>query len=146
MSAISVTHCKEVAAIALAPEGTCLGIDAESANRSNQLHRVANKFLSPHQQQQLQMLAENSQAKHSMLLTEAWTIKEAMYKALQISGLSLASIPLPEQLDSTLPFFGTIHFMDNIFDVCVSWIDTRLPERHSSCLAIVSSHICRLPF
>lgn len=83
--AITITHCRELVAIAFAPHGTPIGIDAESASRQTQLERIAPRFLSP-----IQFPHWKSN------LLQAWTLKEAIYKASSTPGWPLESIPLPQ--------------------------------------------------
>lgn len=84
---ISITHCREMAAIALAPKGMRIGIDCESRHRQGQLERVKSRFLSPQQSEKW------SRYPASLL---AWSAKEALYKAALTPGLPLEEIPLPE--------------------------------------------------
>lgn len=86
-TAISITHCHGLAAMALNQAGHNVGIDAESASRNAQLQRVAGKFLS---HAQAAIWGNDCNA-----LLRAWTIKEALYKASGIEGLPLHEIPLP---------------------------------------------------
>lgn len=86
LPAISVSHCRSMAAIALAPHGTKVGIDCESGDRLSQLDRIAPRFLSD---EQLPYWGERPAT------LWAWSLKEALYKAVGRPGLSLAWIPLP---------------------------------------------------
>lgn len=87
---ISVSHSRGMAAIALGEKGMRLGIDTETPDRSSQLARVADRFLS----------AEQTEAwgAHPATLSWAWCIKEAAYKAAGQPGLALAWIPLPLEI------------------------------------------------
>jgi phosphopantetheinyl transferase (holo-ACP synthase) len=88
ISAISITHCNDTAMLAVAPEGTALGIDCEQPRRA--LRNVAPRILSEKE------LAAWSAS--DALLLQAWTIKEAVYKAAEIQGLDFAkgiNLPAP---------------------------------------------------
>lgn len=87
MPAISITHSRDIVAIAVAPAGCHVGIDAENTGRDRQLRRVAPRFLSP---SQLHLWGGTPQT-----LLRAWTLKEALYKAALLPGLPLIEIPLP---------------------------------------------------
>lgn len=84
---VSVSHCRELAVVALDGRGRAIGVDAESAGRGAQLRRVAAKFL-PEEQMAAWCASDAA-------LLRAWTLKEAMYKAMLTPGLPLAEIPLP---------------------------------------------------
>ena len=86
LPAISVSHCRPMAAIALAPHGVKVGIDCESGDRLAQLDRVAPRFLSARQMPYW--------GRRPATLW-AWSLKEALYKAAQRPGLPLECIPLP---------------------------------------------------
>lgn len=88
--AVSISHCRRMAVMAVAPEGTRIGVDCESGNRAGQLRRVAPRFLSKEQQGEWS-------ASEAMLFW-AWTIKEAAYKAALDPSLRLAEIPLPAEI------------------------------------------------
>lgn len=85
--AISISHSRDLAVLAVAPEGTRIGVDAETGDRANQLLRVAPRFLS---QQQMPFWGSSPST-----LLRAWTIKEALYKAAGHVGMGLLEIPLP---------------------------------------------------
>ncbi len=89
LPAISVTHCRKMVAIAIAPAGTRLGIDCENGGRMHTLQKVADKFLSHSQ------LEEWGEYPSSLW---AWCIKEAAYKAALRPGLALTWIPLPMEI------------------------------------------------
>ncbi|MDE6283914.1 MAG: 4'-phosphopantetheinyl transferase superfamily protein [Muribaculaceae bacterium] len=93
--AISVSHCRTMAAIILTPPSLSPGIDCETRDRSHTLLKVAARYLSP---SQLKDWASSPER-----LLRAWCIKEAIYKALRIEGLPLADIPLPpaDKADAT---------------------------------------------
>lgn len=74
---ISLSHCRSGACIALGSQSLSFGIDIEDI--SDKLARVAPKFINGH---------EATFIGHDMLLC-AWTVKEAVYKAAGIPGLSL---------------------------------------------------------
>ncbi len=78
---ISVSHSRHMAALALASED--VGIDIEEPRP--QLLRVAARFLSPH---------ERDHYSTPERILEAWTIKEAAYKAMR-PGIPATRIPLP---------------------------------------------------
>lgn len=78
---ISISHCRTTAAIAVSRSGTPIGIDIESADRSGQLARVSARFLAP---DELPHWSANPD-----LLLQAWTAKEAAFKA---AGVQLADL------------------------------------------------------
>lgn len=82
---LSISHCSSLVVIAIDKKGRAIGIDAETSNRLHQLHKIATRILSP---KQLERWGDN--------LLRAWTIKEALYKAIGIPGIALKDIPLPE--------------------------------------------------
>lgn len=79
---ISVSHSRHWAAIALHPHRR-IGVDIEE-HRIDQLTRVSGKFLN----------ASELAAGWDKRLVEAWTGKEATYKAAGVPGLALADIDL----------------------------------------------------
>ena len=67
---ISVSHSGGILAMAIAPRGTGIGIDIERTDRTKQLRRIITRFLTP------------AEAKaYTDNLTEAWTLKAALYKS-----------------------------------------------------------------
>lgn len=82
---VSISHSRHHVAVAIGCPRTAVGIDIEETDRYGQLHRVRSRFLSA---------SELSRAGIDLL--EAWTIKEAVYKAALTPGLALADIVLPE--------------------------------------------------
>jgi len=78
---ISVSHSANFAAIALHPDRR-IGVDVEE-DRPEQLRRVKHKFLS-----------DRDAAMWDSRLLEAWTCKEAVYKAAGQPGLPLREIAL----------------------------------------------------
>lgn len=75
---ISISHSRQHAVVAFNP--SCrIGVDTETWR--DQLTRVTDKFLSAAERE---VYADND------LLLRAWTIKEAVYKAAGIAGLSLS--------------------------------------------------------
>lgn len=80
---ISISHCATHIAIATHPTQR-IGIDIETWRPT--LERVKEKFLTPD---------EIATYNTPELLLQAWTAKEAIYKAAGISGLSLLDIKLP---------------------------------------------------
>jgi hypothetical protein len=91
---VSVSHCRGLALLAVDCNGRAVGVDAERVNRGHQLQRVAAKFLSP---EQLGYWSADSKR-----LLRAWTIKEALYKAVSIDGWPLHDIPLPADVDNVV--------------------------------------------
>lgn len=89
LPSISVSHCSRLAAIAIAPAGTRIGIDCESGDRMDTLQRTAHRFLSPEQAE--------AWGEYPATLW-AWCVKEAAYKAAGQPGLALAWIPLPLEI------------------------------------------------
>lgn len=85
---VSVSHCGGMVCIALACGRRRIGVDAETMSRGVQLRRVAGRFLAPSQ-----IAAWGCDGQR---LLKAWTIKEALYKAVSESGLALCEIPLPQ--------------------------------------------------
>lgn len=98
MRAISITHSRDLVAVAVAPAGCHVGVDAENTGRDRQLRRVASRFLSPDQLPHWGATPES--------LLRAWTIKEALYKAALIPGLPLEEIPLPGPSEDTVVLRG----------------------------------------
>lgn len=86
---ISISHCKEMAVLAVAPYGCRIGIDCETPDRPAILERVAPRFLSSGQMDVWGVFPA---------ALWAWTIKEALYKAALRPGLPLDSIPLPLEI------------------------------------------------
>lgn len=80
---VSISHSHRYAAVAIGRQVT-VGIDIEETCRYRQLERVRSKFLSA---------CEQNFADVDLL--EAWTIKEAVYKAALTPGLALSEIILP---------------------------------------------------
>lgn len=78
---ISISHSRHYVALALHPTKR-IGVDIEEP-RMEQLRRVISKFLSP---DELPMWSDR--------LLEAWTAKEAAFKAAGIQGIGLGSIDL----------------------------------------------------
>lgn len=78
---LSVSHCRRMAVIALAPFP--IGIDVEEARPS--LLRIAPRFLTSQEQENYATLPQ---------LLEAWTLKEAAFKALR-PGTPATRMPLP---------------------------------------------------
>ncbi len=87
---LSVSHSRDVAAVVYDPD-MATGVDVEFPSPA--LQRVATKFLSRNELQIYTGMA---------LLLKAWTIKEAVYKAAQIDGLSLFDIHLPDDVDEAV--------------------------------------------
>lgn len=116
---ISISHSKAFAAIGVAEPGMVFGIDVE-AERA-QLKRVAPRVLSKKEQ------AYYCASLRRML--EAWTMKEAVYKAAGIPGLEFASeIQLPvEDSESSVVYVRGRGF------VCRHFV---LPENNLLCVAV----------
>ena len=70
-----------MAAIAIAPAHTRIGIDCESGDRMDTLQRTAHKFLSPEQTE--------AWGEYPATLW-AWCVKEAAYKAAGQPGLAIS--------------------------------------------------------
>ncbi len=85
---ISISHCRRMAIVALAPRGSRIGVDCESADRAGQLRRVAGRFLSTGEY--------GRWSRSEALLSLAWTIKEAAFKAAGDPTLTMRAIPLPD--------------------------------------------------
>lgn len=82
---ISISHGAGWAIVALGPAGMQIGVDIERWRP--QLRRVSSKFLSPEE------AAVYGQS--DRLLLEAWTQKEAIFKAAGDPELTISRIPLP---------------------------------------------------
>ena len=92
---ISISHSRDYVAIALNAR-QCIGIDIESWR--NSLNTVREKFLTP---------TEIAIYNTPELLLQAWTAKEAIYKAAGITGLPFHDINLPS--DPTSPTAKVLH-------------------------------------
>lgn len=92
---ISISHCRQLAVLAIGLPGMKIGIDCESRDRSAKLRRVASRYLSP-----VQMTQWGDD--DDRLLT-AWCIKEALYKAASLAATPLEDIPLPDLTYTTHP-------------------------------------------
>lgn len=99
---VSISHSHAYAALAVDPQGRHIGIDVEEASRLGQLQRVAPRFLSD---RQLEICLS---ATPSPLLLTAWTQKEALYKALGLSGVDFRSLPIA-------PDWGEVDFAGRRF-------------------------------
>ncbi|MCX4369513.1 4'-phosphopantetheinyl transferase superfamily protein [Muribaculaceae bacterium Isolate-042 (Harlan)] len=87
LHSVSISHCSDTAMLAVAPEGTAIGIDCEHFRKA--LRNVAPRVLSADEMP--------GWTASDTLLLRAWTIKEAVYKAAGIPGLPLAEgIRLPQ--------------------------------------------------
>lgn len=76
---ISVSHSQAFAAVAIAPKSrTPLGIDIENRNRG-QLRKVCPRILNDKELEAAQTMSEG--------YAKAWTAKEAVYKALGLTGV-----------------------------------------------------------
>lgn len=89
---ISLSHCRDFAAAAIDPV-CCVGVDIENA-RYGQLARVAPRFLTP---------AECEIYDTPERLLEAWTLKEAMFKAMSAARDSALGIDLRRDIDLVAP-------------------------------------------
>ena len=98
LPSISVSHSRSLVAVAVAPAGCRVGVDAETTGRDRQLRHVASRFLSGEQ-------LPRWGAGPAMLL-RAWTLKEALYKAALTPGLPMNEIPLPEALGEAVELRG----------------------------------------
>lgn len=87
---ISISHSRHFAAIALHPSAR-IGIDIEEP-RLGQLRRVITKFLAPHERELW-----------SDRLLEAWTCKEAVFKAAGLRNLPLGAIDLSRPGIAAIP-------------------------------------------
>lgn len=79
---LSITHSKRLAAVAIHPSAP-IGIDAEE-DRRDTLRRVKERFLTA---SEMQWIDDDH-------LLDAWTIKEAVYKAAAAPGLAGTDIAL----------------------------------------------------
>lgn len=98
LPSISVSHSRSLVAVAVAPSGCPVGVDAETTGRDRQLRRVAPRFLSGAQ-------LPRWSADPAMLL-RAWTLKEALYKAALTPGMPMDEIPLPEEGEGSVELRG----------------------------------------
>lgn len=90
---ISVSHSRRRAAVAFGTyDEPAFGIDVEETDRNRQLLRVVTRFLT---EKEFTLWANR--------LTEAWTCKEAVYKAARTPGLPLKDIDLTEAGIAALP-------------------------------------------
>lgn len=105
---ISISHCADCVVIAV-DDCRVVGIDAEVWRP--QLLRVACKFLTP---------AEAARTTSHLDLLCAWTIKEAVYKAAMIPGLSLCDILLPERGSNVAKVVGAAGRSFNVVTVELS--------------------------
>lgn len=94
LPSISISHCKQMATIAIAPSSMRIGIDCENGKRAQTLRKVADRFLSPEQHKQWLDFPQS---------LWAWCIKEAAYKAALQPGLTLTDIPLPNKFPTDAP-------------------------------------------
>lgn len=81
---VSISHCIDCVVIAV-NENSVIGVDAEVWRP--QLLRVRERFLTP---------AEAALPVSREALLQAWTVKEAVYKAAMMPGLSFQDIHLPQ--------------------------------------------------
>lgn len=110
---ISISHSRLYAALAVNPIDA-IGIDLEQPRQ--QLQRVKGRFLHP----------QDHPAWTDRLL-EAWTAKEAVFKAAHIHGLTSDGISLCRP-DDALARVGTQTF-------ALTWLTPPLPEPHCLCIA-----------
>lgn len=113
---VSVTHGAMMALMAVSRHHRT-GIDAECWRE--QLLRVAPRFLRPEE------MPVHAASPHSLL--RAWTAKEAIFKALGISGITLIDIALPHNIEGPVEVrvdgHGTMHMTLTFFDhmpLCVA--------------------------
>ncbi len=116
---ISISHSKAFAAVGVAEPGIVFGIDVEAERV--QLGRVSPRILSEREQ------AYYCASTRRML--EAWTMKEAVYKAAGIPGLEFASeIKLPAEVSESPVVYVRGHEF-----VCRHFV---LPEDNLLCVAV----------
>lgn len=89
--AYSISHCADVAVLAVNDGSAPLGVDVEQYR--DQLRRVVHKFLIPE---------ESAFYSSDEALLTAWTLKEATYKAAHTPGLGLVDIHLPLNNESLI--------------------------------------------
>jgi hypothetical protein len=119
-ASVSISHCRNLAALAVSPAGNPLGIDIERPRR--QLATVAPRVLSPSELDYYSSFPSG--------LLQAWTLKEALYKAAGITGADFARqlrIPLPghdfatavkpsgEEIRFSVLFSAPIGFMPDVW-------------------------------
>lgn len=80
----SISHCRTHAALAVGNGCNAIGVDIETYR--NTLRRVVHKYLTD---------AEQQIYTTDIQLLQAWTLKEAAYKAAHTPGLALDEIHLP---------------------------------------------------
>lgn len=85
---ISISHCRTTAGIVICTDGRTPGLDLETADRAGQLNRVAARFLSPEEME--------SWVASPLRLLQAWTLKEAAFKAAERQSADLRNIHLPQ--------------------------------------------------
>lgn len=88
---ISISHSRNFAAVAVDPDRR-IGVDIEEP-RLEQLRRVISKFLNP----------DELSAGWGDRLLQAWTCKEAVFKAAGIPNIGLASIHLAGPSEAITP-------------------------------------------
>lgn len=86
---ISISHCRTMAALAVAPRGYRIGIDCETDDRFATLEKVARRFLTDEQMEHWN---------YPPASLWAWTTKEAAYKAISSPQTEFCSIPLPMEI------------------------------------------------
>lgn len=140
---VSLTHCDGLFVVATLPatpevelgqfsERAALGIDAERADRA-QVLKIRGRFLSPCE---LAMIPGDDLA----LNVQAWTIKEAAYKAAMTEGLDFR-----EQIQiERMPEFGPPTPVFNRADFPGTDTNKELPEDYFGEVAIVMDETIRL--
>lgn len=99
---ISISHCKGYAAIGIGGSAR-IGIDIETPRAT--LRRVTRKFLSEEERQRF--------TDDDALLT-AWTMKEALYKAVGIAGIDFANgVRLPQAGSQLTEIAGTVYRVES---------------------------------
>ena len=76
----SLTHCRGLAACAVAPAGLDVGVDAEPLERRVEPLRLARRFFTPEEADALAAVADEDERRRAFL--RLWTLKEATVKAL----------------------------------------------------------------
>ncbi|CAI8308265.1 MAG: Uncharacterised protein [Flavobacteriales bacterium] len=92
---ISISHSNDLAAIAFS-ENKCMGIDVQLIKKK--ILKIQNKFLSKSEKISL---GKNPSAD---ILTNIWTSKESIYKALGIKGLSFSNNIMIEEVKKNKTF------------------------------------------
>lgn len=96
---ISVSHCADMAVIAVSDEPVGIDIDTHRP----QLMRVARRFLTPREQAAIDSRGEMTDDARINLLLRYWTAKEAVFKCAAIPSLVISEIEVELSADNPSP-------------------------------------------